>query len=122
MWKPWKNKDDEVEKVAEEIKINKKRGCLLLRAIETINGERQDSYGNPEDSFQLIADYWITYLLQLMKSKDIKELNAHDICIMMTLFKIAREQHQKKADNIVDAAGYLGIAGDLQENSCKIVD
>jgi len=32
---------------------------------------------------------------------------------MMTLFKIAREQNQAKWDNLIDAAGYIGIAGDI---------
>lgn len=95
----------------EEPVPKKQRGSLLLKALGTINGERQDSYGNPEDSFSLIAEYWKTYLSR----KKINELNGHDVCLMMTLFKIAREQYQKKKDNIVDAVGYLGIAGDMHE-------
>lgn len=93
--------------------INKekhKRGKVLYKALETINGERQDSYGNPEFSFDIIAAYWKIY----WQDKDISKIDSHDVCMMMTLFKIAREQVQKKPDNIVDACGYLGIAGDLQ--------
>ena len=111
--------DEEIPKKSmPKTKKIKQRGEILIKALETINGERQNQYGDPEDSFQLIADYWKIYLSKIK----IENLNNHDVCLMMTLFKIAREQHQKKADNIVDAAGYLGIAGDLQENSCKIVD
>ena len=40
----------------------KKRGHILQKAHEIINGERQDSYGNPEDSFRLIGEYWSNYL------------------------------------------------------------
>ena len=82
------------------------RGTVLDKAKEVINGERQDVYGAPEDSFQVIADFWSTYLCMKLTSKD--------IALMMTLFKIAREQHQHKEDNLVDAAGYLGIAGDME--------
>ena len=39
-----------------------KRGKILLKAPDIINGERQDQYGSPEDSFSLIADYWTTFL------------------------------------------------------------
>ena len=85
------------------------RGSILDEAKKTINGERQDSYGNPEDSFMLIADYWSTYLD--------KELSASDVAIMMVLFKIARQQNQHKRDNLVDAAGYLGILGDLERDN-----
>lgn len=31
------------------------RGTILDKAKETINGARQDAYGNPEDSFSAIA-------------------------------------------------------------------
>jgi len=99
------------DKKEEPVPKKKQRGSILLKALDTINGERQDYYGNPEDSFDLISDYWKAYLSR----KKISELNSHDVCLMMTLFKIAREQYQKKKDNIVDAVGYLGIAGDMHE-------
>lgn len=34
------------------------RGTILDKAKTTINGARQDQYGNPEDSFSAIADMW----------------------------------------------------------------
>ena len=82
------------------------RGSILKEAIDIINGERQSQYGDPEDSFKLIARFWEDYLS--------KPLNEKDVAIMMTLFKLARESHQGKRDNLVDAAGYLGIAGDME--------
>jgi len=103
-----------------------KRGKILEKALEIINGERQDSYGKPEDSFQLIADYWNVYLINLQKSILVKHgLNLDDyklvnlltpleVAEMMMLFKIARMAGQgKHLDNIVDLAGYAGIAGDM---------
>jgi hypothetical protein len=87
------------------------RGKVLDLAKQVINGERQDQYGSPEDSFSHIADYWSVYLSERESTHIV--LSANDICAMMTLFKIAREANQHKADNLVDAAGYIGIWGDL---------
>ncbi|ACL06261.1 hypothetical protein Dalk_4583 [Desulfatibacillum aliphaticivorans] len=77
----------------------------LAEADHIINGERQDSYGAPEDSFALIAGHWSTYLG--------RELSALDVAHMMMLFKIARMSGQKPCrDNYVDLAGYTAIAAD----------
>jgi len=84
------------------------RGSVLKEAIGVINGERQDQYGKPEDSFALIAEFWTSYVKRINR-----DLNAKDIALMMVLFKLAREIHQGKIDNLVDGAGYIGIAGDL---------
>ena len=85
------------------------RGECLDKAKEMINGERQDTYGRPEDSFQIIADYWNTYLGNT-------NIKPHDVSIMMSLFKIARIKGQKHhEDNFVDCAGYIGIACDLKD-------
>jgi len=84
------------------------RGKVLEEAIRVINGERQDTYGAPEDSFTLIAEFWTSYIKRINR-----DLVAKDIALLMVLFKLAREIHQGKMDNIIDGAGYLGIAGDL---------
>ena len=101
----WEN-----EVVAEPQSLPPQRGAVLHEAINTINGERQDVYGSPEDSFSIIADYWTTYLGDQMTDR----ITAGDVALMMTLFKIAREANQHKRDNIIDAAGYLGIYADMQ--------
>ena len=83
------------------------RGAVLEVAMRTINGERQTQYGNPEDSFALIASYWSTYTgIVIIPS---------DVAMMMTLMKIAREQNGAgKQDNIVDACGYLALYDDMR--------
>ena len=97
----------------------------LVRADEIINGERQDSYGNPEDSFALIANYWNVYLSNLFSTGDesfTTELDASDVAIMMSLFKHARMSGQKwHPDNAVDACGYLAILNDRlkKDTDCK---
>jgi len=103
----------------------------LVRADEIINGERQDTYGSPEDSFALIAEHWTTYLRGNVNAngghygEDCPcgiELDASDVAIMMTLFKIARMSGQKwHPDNAVDACGYLAILNDRlkKDTDCK---
>lgn len=82
------------------------RGMVLNEALTVINGERQDSYGNPEDSHSLIAALWGAYLGVTITAREAAE--------MMVLFKVARMRGQKPhMDNYRDAAGYLGIAADM---------
>lgn len=111
------------ERDAVDGKRPKMRGKVLNEALLIINGERQDVYGSPEDSFELIADYWRTYLRSLAAKRNreagmekyfIPTIFKEDVAMMMTLFKIAREANQHNRDNIIDAAGYLGIYADMQ--------
>ena len=97
------------------IDISGMRGSVLIEAHKTINGERQDVYGSPEDSFKLIADYWTTYLRSTIEKDKRSYFTPSDVAMMMTLFKIAREANQHKRDNCIDAVGYLGIYADMQD-------
>ena len=90
--------------------VHEPRGKVLTEAMRVINGERQDVYGAPERSFERIANYWTEYLGDQMTDR----ITPSDVAMMMTLFKIAREANQHKRDNIIDAAGYLGIYADMQ--------
>ena len=81
------------------------RGKILDEAKEVINGERQDQYGNPEDSFKGIAGRWGRYLGL--------EITPVQVAHMMVEFKLERECHNPKRDNLRDAAGYLEIKADL---------
>jgi len=95
--------------------VNKRpRGNMLNRAIDIINGARQNQYGAPEDSFATIAYYWNTYLDSIGIDIDDCSISGKDVSMMMALLKIARMSVQGyKQDNFVDAAGYLGIADDM---------
>jgi len=111
-----------------------RRGSVLEEAVDVINGERRDVYGLPEDSFELIAKYWNIYTIEMQKrilvnhgfSLNDYELvdffDKEDVAMMMALFKIARESHQHKRDNIRDAAGYLGIYADMQSNDTPVAE
>ncbi|SME89325.1 DUF6378 domain-containing protein [Desulfovibrio gilichinskyi] len=89
------------------------RGSILDKAKVIINGERQDQYGNPEDSFKTIAAFWTPYLRSRGLLKEDRELTPKDVAMLMVLLKIGRESQQEKLDNLVDLAGYAGIAGDM---------
>lgn len=89
---------------------------ILKTAEKIISGEREKSYGAPEDNFSRIADLWNAYI----RGKDEYEITAADVGHMMILFKIARTLGgQSKDDNYVDIAGYAAIAGELSESPKK---
>lgn len=80
---------------------------LLLDAIKTVTGERQDQYGNPEDSLAVIASYWNAYL-HSKGDVDVR-ISSVDAGMMMILLKVAREANKPKRDNLLDIAGYAAI-------------
>ena len=86
---------------------------LLETVKNTICGERQDDYGNQENSFQQIADYWNIYLDQ--HNCIDKKITPIDVAQMMVLLKIARGN--TKVDNFVDSAGYSVLGASLIHNN-----
>lgn len=88
------------------------RGNALLDAHKVVNGERQDQYGEPEDSFACIADLWNAYLADHLQAN----LNAHNVAMMMALLKVARiKTGAGSADCYVDLCGYAALAADMWE-------
>lgn len=62
---------------------------------------------NPEDNFAFIAQLWSTYTGRIY--------TAHDVAIMMALFKIARIKSGTGAeDSYTDACGYVALAADIR--------
>lgn len=91
------------------------RKKILNDAMNVICNDRQDQYGNAEDSFFEIAKLWTSYLNATVTS--------FDVAMMMILLKIARcESNPYHNDNYVDICGYAALAGemflndDLKEN------
>lgn len=82
---------------------------LLDEAKELIYGAREGTYGPPSINLSVIADLWSVYLRD-------KSITGRDVCIMMALLKLAREATGlPNRDNVVDAAGYLGLIDRLGE-------
>lgn len=97
------------------------RGQVLLEAHKIINGDRQQSYGNPEDTHAVIADLWNGYLQGLARvygdEFSFPYLTNVDVAHMMVLFKIARQINGAgKRDSAVDGCGYLALAWDMYED------
>lgn len=86
-----------------------KREEILTLANKAVNGEREQTYGSPEDSFDRIAHLWSGYLRTA--------LTGLDVAKMMILFKIARTGERAYLDNWVDIAGYAACAGEIEDGS-----
>ena len=86
-----------------------KRGDILNDAANCVMADRNAEYGDPEDSFAMIADLWTTYLQEKVI------IAPRDVAAMMALLKIARISRSCKRDNWVDLAGYAACGGELDE-------
>lgn len=82
-------------------------GEILKDAFVLVNAERRAEYGPPAESFRRIAALWSAYLG--------RELTGRDVACMMALLKLGREAHGHKRDNLLDAAGYIGLAADMAD-------
>jgi nucleoside 2-deoxyribosyltransferase len=83
-----------------------KTKTVLQEADELIHGDRNASYGPPNQDFQRTASMW-TGLLQF-KLKEGESIRSQDVAWMMMMLKASRAQHSDKRDHYVDAAGYAG--------------
>lgn len=96
---------EKYESMYEELKPREE--CLRI-ACEIVNGARAGQYGQPEDNFQRIADYWGDYLDSY--------LTPEDVANMMILLKIARTTDGSgNPDNYVDIAGYAACAYEIMK-------
>lgn len=92
----------------------KTRNQVLEKAKVIMNNDRQNNYGEPENNFGVIAEYWNTYL----KSRGYiatDRIKPSDVSIMMGLLKTARTGSSPyHEDNYVDAVNYFAIAYELK--------
>ena len=89
-----------------------KRYDVLANAGQCVCGDRDESYGKPEDSFGTIAKMWNAYL----DAKPEKVIDSKDVAAMMSLLKLARiAGGVYKADNWIDLAGYAACGGEVEE-------
>jgi hypothetical protein len=92
------------------------RTDILEEAIELINGDRNNDYGDPLDDFSTTASLWQTYLARTMTARDGLDIQAHDVAILMSLLKIARMSWSpNKRDHWADLAGYTACGWDCVE-------
>ena len=91
------------------------RKRVLSEAERCVCGQREQDYGTPEDSFNIIADLWAVYLKGCGVSIDF--LDSHDVAAMMALLKIARiSENPQHMDSWVDLAGYAACGATCGEH------
>lgn len=101
------------------------RNEILAAAQKCVCGDREQDYGSPERSFEMIAKLWGPYLeAKCLKAtmgddgrpfRPVLVIGPEDVAAMMCLFKAARiATGHDKADNWVDLAGYAACGGELQ--------
>ena len=84
------------------------RKRVLSEAEKCVCGHREQDYGTPEDSFEMIGKLWTVYLDYATK------IDAEDVAAMMALLKIARiSENPEHMDSWVDLAGYAACGGEI---------
>lgn len=107
------NEQEIIKKYREEKLNGEIKSPTLKRADDIIHGERQDQYGAPEDSFEIIADFWNLHNKWRKVRKGDVPYDNEDTAMMLDLMKHARMYGQIwHGDNAVDACGYLAILND----------
>lgn len=92
------------------------RSQILEKANACVNGDREHSYGKPENNFQVIADFWKTYLTST-NGHDI-HISPKDVAAMLALLKLSRiAKGNYKDDNWIDLAGYAACGGEVEGSS-----
>jgi hypothetical protein len=89
------------------------RARVLDEAKRITATDRNSSYGEPEDNFQRIADFWNVWLQD--KLKEGVKLQPGDTAALMILVKMAREMNAPTEDNKVDGAGYFACWAEVDE-------
>lgn len=77
---------------------------ILDTAARITLGDRNASYGPPDQDFRRTAGMWSA--LFGAKLQDGVTFEPRDVAMAMILLKCSRESHQRKLDNWVDIAGY----------------
>jgi hypothetical protein len=84
-----------------------RRDDFLDMAAELINGQRQANYGEAKVNFSRLA---------LRMSQHInKNITSWQAALILVELKMARLANGYHEDSIVDAIGYLALAGELWE-------
>lgn len=96
---------------------------ILAQAKTCVCGDREQDYGNPENTFDIIARLWATYLRGKRSNSSNGDIYIYpeDVANMMALLKIARIATGRfKEDSYIDACGYMACAAECAggRNDC----
>lgn len=90
------------------------REQILDAAKRCVCQDRNQQYGEPEDNFAIIANFWRDYLYAVTGERI--AITPADVASMMVLFKVARvatATGNVSADSFIDAAGYAACGGEI---------
>lgn len=90
---------------AQESEERMGRDDILDLAKSVVDGDREEMYGKPEESFYLISRLWSDYLDEVILPED--------VAMMMVLLKVARSKNVFNIDNYIDIAGYAACGGEI---------
>ncbi len=95
------------------------RERLLREAIKITTSDRNREYGDPEDNFRNIAQFWNVHFEARMRGKFV-HFTSSDVAIMMILMKCARlATNSTHRDSALDVAGYAACLADIQDANCS---
>lgn len=94
------------------------RGQILDEAKKIITSERTNQYGEPEDSFKIIAEFFETYVnnkcCYMNNDRPSVKFSGYDIAVLMSLLKISRlAGGNGSLDTWIDLAGYAACGGEI---------
>ncbi len=72
---------------------------FIEEAQTIVDGQRNEDYGNINDSFLRIAGLWSAYLGV--------HVDKYDVAKMMILLKVSRAKNANHRDSYVDIVGYV---------------
>ena len=86
------------------------RSQILSRASDIINGNREDTYGTPQQNFACVAKIW-SAILGI-------EISPAQVCLCMVGVKLGRAATGKidHEDNYTDMAGFAGLGAEVSKN------
>ena len=87
---------------------------VLDEAQGIIWGDREKTYGEPDVNLQRIAGMWNAYMSAKAQGGS-TTIEPEDVCWMMVMLKASRQMNAPKRDNLVDAAGYIGLIERIQK-------
>lgn len=108
-----KEQEDFLKDTKQTVILENIRKYILKEAEKCVLQDRNQEYGEPENAFDLVAEFWTSYLESTFSKRDPKMLYPEDIAMMMNLFKVSRQvKNPMHADNYIDMAGYAACAAD----------
>jgi len=103
--------------IARDITVDQAENILkaekILDSCKTILRQRGEQYGDAEELYQRTAELWTAFLGS--------QINDKDVCIMMSLMKLARLRQETDnpavtKDSYQDAINYIALAEGLEED------